>query len=100
MLMKATRWLGSMGARTDNEVLSIALATSGPNLSFTALMMAVTVVKSPSRTLMMSWSALAKGFSTTRSTVAPPGTRAAVVTPVETLEPEPLAETLVAVKGP
>ena len=100
MLMKATRWLKSCGARTEIETPSRALATSAPKRLLMALMMAVVVVKSPSRTFKMSCSAVANGFSTMRSTVAPAGTRAEVGTPMLTLEPAALASMPVAVSAP
>ena len=100
MLMKATRWLRSRGARMATETLSSAWATPSPKRELTAVTMAAMVVKSPSRTFKISCSALAKGVSTTRSTVAPPGTRAEVGTPMATFVPAPAASMPVAVKAP
>ena len=100
MLMKLTRWVVSCGARTVIETPSSARAMSAPNFSLIALTIAVVVVKSLSRTLSSTWSVLSKGFSTTFSTLAPPGMRDAVGTPIVTLEPAPPASTEVAGSGP
>ena len=100
MLMNDTRWLLSMGARTTMDTLSRALATSLPNLALMAWMMLDAVVKSPSRRFSSTLSALSNELSTAFSTVAPPGMRAEVVTPVDTLEPAPPASMPVAVSEP
>ena len=100
MLMKATRWLRSCGARIAIDTPSSALATSEPKRELIALMMAVVVVKSLSRTFKISCSAVANGLSTIRSTVAPAGMRPDVGTPMATFEPAAEASMPVVVRLP
>ena len=100
MLIKATRWLKSVGARTRIETPSRARATSAPNLVLMAWMMALAVVKSPSRKFNKTLSVLSKELVTNFSTIAPDGIRAAVVTPLLALEPAALTSLPVAVKAP
>ena len=62
--------------------------------------MAELVEKSLSRRLSTKLSALSNGVSTERSTMAPPGMRAAVGTPMATFEPACAASMPVAVTEP
>ena len=65
-----------------------------------AATMLLLVEKSLSRKFITKNSAFSKGVSTARSTIAPPGMRAAVGTPMATLEPAAEASMPVAVKAP
>ena len=100
MLMKATRCDMSVGALIENDMPSRACAVPWPKFLLIELTMAVVVVKSDSRTFMTTWSDFSNGVSTMRSTVAPPGMRAEVGTPMLTLEPAALVSTPVAVSAP
>ena len=100
MLMNATRWLMLAGTLMATDTPSRALATPLPNFAFTALTMAVVVVKSWFMTFITRVSLLSKAVSTMRSTSAPPGMRPEVVTPVETLEPAAAASTAAIVSEP
>ena len=98
--MKATRCEASAGARKEIDTPSNARAVSAPKVLLTAATMAVVVVKSCSRTFIITNSVFSNGVSTIRSTVAPLGMRAEVGTPTATLEPAALASIPVVVTIP
>ena len=69
--MKLTFWDGSLGALTETEVWSRALATSGPKTLLISSVIRLAVVKSPWCRFITKLLEFINGASTILSTVAP-----------------------------